>query len=118
MRFKPEVSIKNLTTQLLLAMIVVESVYTNVFRMAPPLFTSLDDGDHGVKGVPDEKDKKTLHGKGKAFDVRTKTVPRRVLPNLAQTLELRLGPLGFDVILEGRDTDNEHIHIEYDPKKA
>jgi len=116
MRFKKGVEVKNLTPQLLLAMVITESVCTNVFRLQPQLFTSIDDGDHGIVGVPDEEDERTKHGKGEAFDMHTNSISRRIVQSLFQTLKDRLTPLGFDVIIENFEMQNEHIHVEYDPK--
>lgn len=127
MRFDQGVSIKELTPQLLLAMQVVDHVWTNQFRLYEAEATSLDDGDHGEKGVPDERDPKTYHGKGRAIDIRTKNVPRKKVPVIVNALKARLGHLGFDVVLEDFEGKNEHIHIEWDkrggkpmpePKKA
>ena len=72
----------------------------------PLVVTSMNDSKHRIG---------SLHYVGRAFDCRSKTVPRDKLDNLIGQLRRALGPR-FDVILEDRDGPNEHAHIELDPK--
>lgn len=72
----------------------------------PLVVTSMNDAKHRIG---------SLHYVGRAFDLRSKTVPRDKLDRLVQSLRRELGPR-FDVILEKRDMDGEHIHVELDPK--
>jgi len=58
---------------------------------------------------------KTLHDDGLAFDLRSKHVPRPNLPGLLSDLRHILGE-DYDVVLENKGMENEHIHIEHDPK--
>lgn len=55
------------------------------------------------------------HYTGDALDLRSKhlEIPTKMI-FLAKVLD-RLGK-GYEGFLEDRDTDNEHFHIEYDPK--
>jgi hypothetical protein len=74
--------------------------------------TSADDYDHGQKGVPDDIDPKTYHGKGKAADFRTKHVPPEIVSvKMAQAREV-LGK-DYDLILEDKGGPNEHGHVEW-----
>jgi hypothetical protein len=82
--------------------------------------TSGDDGDHGRRGVPDEIDPTTWHGKGRAHDFRTHNIPAGKLDKIVADIKRRLSapyqPAGvrFDVVLEGRGLPWEHIHVEAD----
>lgn len=58
---------------------------------------------------------KTLHDEGLAFDVRSKHVVRFFLPVLLAEIKEELS-FDFDVILEHKGQEQEHIHIEHDPK--
>jgi len=68
--------------------------------------TSANDAEH-KKG--------SFHYSGRALDFRTKHAAG-VAAGIISTIKKQLVPLGFDVIWEGAGTDNEHLHIEYDPK--
>ena len=72
---------------------------------APLIVTSLKDSH--------ESRPKSLHNKGLAVDLRTKHVNAMKVAIIAQELHEQLDPLGFDVVME-----NDHIHIEYDPKQG
>lgn len=88
------------------------------------IITSCNDSKHG-----DGTLQSSLHYLGRAFDVRTKNV--KVYVNSvfnAQLTESRkqdilklcqdnLGP-EFDVLLESKGTENEHLHVEWDPKTS
>lgn len=108
MKLKPGVKVTNLTPQILLAAIVAESIFRGYIPYAYHLtITSCDDGKHGDD---------TWHGDGRAIDVRTNDLPPSVdKKKLTQTIKEALP--GYDVIFEYEGTDNEHIHIEYDPDK-
>ena len=99
--FKKGVNICNITPHLVLAMIVVDQVFDELGSQL--MITSVDDGVHG---------KKTLHGKGRAFDCRIWYLDTKQQLQACQIIRQRLGP-HFDVVLEP-----DHIHIEYDPKEA
>ncbi len=57
----------------------------------------------------------SLHYKGLALDFRTKD-GAGLQKGIAQTVKARLEQAGYDVIFEGIGTENEHLHVEYDPK--
>ena len=59
--------------------------------------------------------KNSLHYKNRAVDIRTKHLTPDEKKRLLKFLREKLGG-DYDVIFEGENTDNEHIHIEYDPK--
>ncbi len=73
-------------------------------------------GDNGVHSVPN-----TLHGKGLAVDLRTRTLPTSAVATMVAEARLILFPMGFDVVNEHDTVDangvpQPHIHVEYDPK--
>lgn len=63
--------------------------------------TSLNDSKH----MP-----KSLHYKGRAFDLRTRDLKGIATHEMALHLKAQLGK-DFDVVAE-----KDHIHVEYDPK--
>ncbi len=76
-------------------------------KIAPCVITSGNDSVHKVG---------SLHGRDKAIDFRTKTLPERADKfKFRDTLRAIIGP-DFDVILEDIGGPNEHLHVEYDPK--
>lgn len=109
--FKQGVRVEKLTPQCVLAMMVADGLWGD-YGAAHCVVTSVRDGRHGAAGK---------HPDGDAFDLRTKTISeagkeRRVLlQELRTELSARL-PEGYDVIAEAIGSDNEHIHVEYDPK--
>ena len=105
MKLKPGVKLTDLQPQVVLAMMVTEEVFAEFG--VPLVVTSCNDGKHSDA---------SLHYHGAAFDARTK------YPELnGRELELRaalkeaLGP-DFDVVMEAIGTENEHAHVEHDPK--
>lgn len=103
MQIKKGASVVKLTPQCVLAMCVTESVYNR--HELELTITSAFDGKH-MEG--------SKHYSGEAFDGRTHNVPRAELPILVAEVRGALGP-EYDVVLEAEGTDNEHIHVEYDP---
>lgn len=55
------------------------------------------------------------HYTGLAVDIRLHHVPGDRREHLVAEIRDALGP-DFDVLWEAAGTDNEHLHIEYDPK--
>lgn len=95
-----DVDLKGLTTQLLFAIIVAQSVY-NLYQ-TPLVITSLNDSVHSNA---------SLHWSGNAVDIRTRNLPVGVDPqDVADRIDDALG-FDYDVIYH-----NDHIHIEYQPK--
>ena len=103
--YKDAVDIGGIKPEIVLAIMTAEQVFNN--QNIPLIITSILDGKH----MPG-----SYHNIGKAADFRSKhiknTGTKYIILNM---LRLRLPP-GFDVLLEGEGTPNEHYHIEYDPK--
>lgn len=57
----------------------------------------------------------SLHWSGAALDFRSHHIPREILDRVVRRIDRSLG-LHFDVLLEQRDQENEHLHIEYQPR--
>lgn len=103
LQLKPGVHLAKLSPQMALATIVVHSIYAK--NNAICTITSANDSTH-MAG--------SLHYAGNALDFRTKNyVASKTM--LIEEIKQALGP-DFDVILEAVDTDNEHAHIEYQPR--
>lgn len=105
MEFKAGVSLKNLKSQTVLAIIVAEREYSK-FGVTNMVITSINDGDHKVG---------SKHYTGEAVDLRTKPVGHA--HQLVLAIRNKLKPLGFDVLFEFEGLDREHCHIEFDPKE-
>ena len=105
MRLKPTVKLTDLAPQLALAALIVDSIYRE--RGVECVITSANDSKHGAN---------SWHYKGRALDFRCKQAE---LDGQEQSLRDEIkAALGdeFDVVLEAVGTENEHVHLEYDPK--
>lgn len=101
--FKVGVKLTDLKPQIVLAIMCIESFYSEI--NVPCVITSCNDGVHSNV---------SLHFSGNAVDIRTKNYPdnKHVLRD---NIKIALGD-NFDVVFEAEGTDNEHLHVEYDPK--
>lgn len=95
---KPGVRVRGLSNEILLAIVIAESVYRETQGLM--VITSLTDGKHSVG---------SLHYTGEAVDLRLPSTI--VIDQVVSQLKSALGS-SYDVILE-----TDHIHIEYDPKR-
>lgn len=99
-RIKSGVKFKDIQPELLFAIIVADQQNSELYTW----ITSVNDSKH--------KDG-SLHYKGLAVDLRTKNHPT---PRLwADAIQRILNQGEYQVLFEYEGTDNEHIHIEYDP---
>lgn len=91
-----------------LAMALAAIVINEIFKSHgfDCTITSANDSQHGPA---------SLHSKDGAFDIRSKIIPDKVKDIMLSELKERLDKQ-YDILLEGRNTDNEHFHVEYDPK--
>ena len=101
MKIKHDVNLTGLKPEMLLGIMVVDSVYTSAGFDC--VVTSISDGKHG---------RSSKHYIGNAADFRTSNIPQITshINTLVTNLKESLGPQ-FDVVFEG-----DHIHVEYDPK--
>lgn len=107
LRFKDSVRLGSyLTSQLCLGLVVADQIYESM-GVSECWVTSVHDSTH-------KND--SLHYLGRAVDLRTKTLTSHQRTEVVIKLKGRLGPLGFDVLLEDKGGPNEHIHIEWDPR--
>ena len=88
------------------AMAVLLVAVREAFGALPCVVTSGMDGKH--------KDG-SLHYQGLAFDFRTKHMADQLKDKLIEDLRNRLTS-DFDILLEDRGGENEHLHVEFDPK--
>lgn len=98
---KHDVRLDNLSTQMLLAALIIIGVF-NKYGF-DGVISSGSEGHHS---------RKSLHPRGNALDWRTRAigVPESVSKEIADELRARLGP-HFDVLWKP-----SHIHTEYDPE--
>jgi len=91
---------RGMSTEILLAVIVANDVYTGMG--VDLVLTSIVDGSHS---------RGSRHYQGDAIDLRTRNFPTDADAKTASDrIRERLGA-DYDVVLEGN-----HIHVEYDPK--
>jgi len=96
---KEGVGILGLRPELLLAGMVVHSVYLHYGYDC--VITEITGGKHMAH---------SLHYKGLAIDIRTRNIKENHLGDIVQTLKAALGE-SYDVVLE-----STHLHVEFDPK--
>lgn len=102
---KPNAVIEGLKPEILLGLMVVERIF----------------GSHGFNTVVTElmggkHSEGSLHYKGLAVDIRSKHIAQEHLKlTLLEDAARALGP-AYDLILEAPGTDNEHYHLEFQPK--
>jgi hypothetical protein len=102
--FKEGVQMKWLVPQMLLAVEVVQDEFKQ--QGLDTVITSITDGVHKQN---------SLHYIGRALDFRTKHAAG-IMKGVAARIAKRLHPLGFDVLFEHVGEENEHLHVEWDPK--
>lgn len=103
---KPGVRLFGLRPETLLALVVAYSVYQD--EGLDCIVTSGVDGTHKSG---------SLHYSGAAFDLRIHNVPLDKRAPLYARLKAALGE-DYDVLWEAKGTPNEHLHVEYNPKKG
>jgi hypothetical protein len=110
LKLKKGVRLRGLRPEMSMGNDIVADVFEK--RSYDCIITSANDGRHGVG---------SLHFSGQALDYRTKHITgstRSVtIASLIGEARRNLGA-DFDVIHEDYGGDNEHLHVEYQPKKA
>jgi hypothetical protein len=90
--------------EMMIALMVADEAMQS--QKAVCVITSINDGRHSAK---------SRHYIGMAVDLRSRhldDVGKMVVLN-----EMRSNLPGYDVLLEGKGTPNEHFHLEYDPRR-
>ena len=109
-RLKEGVRLTNLCPQMVTAMHIVNEqyIYNGVFEC---WITSGSDGIHKPT---------SLHYKGQALDFRLHNVPVLIRSEVIEKIKAALlhGQGQYEVYHESVGTDNEHLHVEYDPKPS
>ena len=115
-RLKTGVRIQGVQAPLLLGLFLAEQVYASIGVEC--VVTSLNDGKHcdasQGRPCPDGRPR-SLHADGLAADLRIKDVHPTKRELVVVRLTDVLGP-EWDVKWEYKGTDNEHVHLEFDPK--
>jgi len=109
--FKQGVSLKNIQPQTVLALILVERIYTAKTLRETVVTALWDDPKLKIHGP------KSKHYLGLAADFRTKhLLDENQKVAVFNEVKRQLLPLGFDVVLESLGKDSEHLHVEFDLK--
>lgn len=103
---KPGVHLTDLCPQMVLASYVVDGVYAD-FGIKECWITSANDSKHSER---------SWHYKGRACDYRTHQQELNGREQALRDEVKRRLTNEYDVVLEAVGTDNEHLHVEYDPK--
>lgn len=77
------------------------------------IVTSMNDSHHKAGSLHYVVDTRGLN---KAVDLRSHDLGEGQKDMIFHQLQKQLDNIGFDIVFEGRGTDNEHFHIEFDPK--
>lgn len=101
---KVGVDLRSLAPQWGIAYPIIQAIFN--LRGYSCVVTSGNDGTHGPH---------SLHYKGKALDFRTRHIPMIDKLPIHAAMKAALGAQ-WDVLLEYAGMDNEHCHIEWDPK--
>ena len=104
MRLKPSVRILGIKPELVLGALIVESCYAHIG--VDPVVTVGIEGTHRLGSE---------HYTGLALDFRMHHVPHDRREALVAAIREALGP-DFDVLWESVGTEQEHVHVEFDPK--
>lgn len=101
---KKTADVTNLSTEMHTALLKINNFYKEINK--DMVITSGNDSKHG---------RTSLHYKNKAVDIRTKNLTNEEKQKLINRLKSELYKNGYDVLLEGAGTNNEHLHVEFDP---
>ena len=103
MRFKRGINPQGIRSELLLALVVADGVWSKHGQNL--VITSLNDSRHS---------RTSLHYSGQAADLRTRYFDDSIKMRVADDLRDALGNHpDYDIILE-----SDHVHLEYQPKRA
>lgn len=106
---KPGVRLLGLSPQMVFAHTVVTSLWQDTGRREI-IITS------GTEGAHTDTPRPSGHYAGNALDYRTKGLGRESLELLQRELANALGP-DFLVIVEDVGGENEHLHVEWRPRR-
>lgn len=104
----------DIVPELVLALVVVDQVLAT--NGVNTVITSLNDGRHSETSLHYCRSGKHTDRKCRAADIRSKyPVLNGREGEIRDEIKRRLGA-HYDVLIEAVGTDNEHFHVEYDPK--
>lgn len=101
---KDGVIVKGIQPETVLGYIIVQGIFFR-YKLTCTITSALD-GKHGAN---------SLHPKGYALDFRSKHLRPLTKKDIETVCKKALGKDYF-FFLEAEGTDNEHFHMEYDPK--
>lgn len=100
MKLKPGVTLRGVLPEMILGLIIVDSVMWRQFNV-DPVITSITDGKHKSG---------SMHYLGRGADMRIWGIEDK-LESVVPALKYALGE-NYDVVQE-----KDHIHLEYDPEE-
>ena len=96
------------TPQLIFGLAKFEKVYTEVTGFEPIITSGSEQSTkHSAT---------SLHYSGNAADIRSRTILDVAKQTIIDIFKEDM-TIDFDLILEGEGTENEHFHLEYQPKR-
>ena len=105
-RLKQGVRLGGVCSEIVMALHVADGCYQRA-GLDEMWVTSLNDGTHSPR---------SFHYSGRACDLRTHNVQPGDRSPLFAAIKDELGA-DYEVFYEGKDTPNEHFHIEFQPLK-
>lgn len=112
--FKPDAKIANLIAEIKLVLPVLAEIARDL-GLPAPVITSGNDG-YRANGEPIHR-ADSLHYKNAAVDVRGNNITDAQLRAFDAAVSARLGP-NYDAKAEFfKETQKDHLHVEYDPKQ-
>lgn len=101
---KTGAKINGVQPEILLALIIIQPIFMK--ENCNLVLTEVTGGKHKHE---------SKHYIGQAVDIRSKNINPISKEIILDNCKIALGE-NFDFILEGKGTENEHYHLEYDPK--
>lgn len=115
LRLKPGVKLADLSPRMDLASKIVDGAYSAT-GIKECWITSSNDSTHSDDSRHYPRNTET--GMSEALDFRLHNVPAEMRQVLVNNVKMLLGGDAgeFDVVWEAKGTDNEHLHVEWDPR--
>lgn len=105
MELKSGLKLAGIKPEILLGVMILQELFLE--NDSYMIITEFTGGQHGIN---------SLHYKGLAVDIRTKSLDPKAKDSILTFGKLRLGK-NYDFILEDAGKENEHFHLEFDPKE-
>lgn len=107
LKLKSGVRLHGIASQMILAAIIADGIYTEQGVMECWITTGID----GVHKVASD------HYRGDALDFRVHNIPQEKRGLILEAIRVSLGE-DYDVLHEYIGTENEHFHVQWKPKNS